>query len=286
MAVYRCGSYNKASKQLGLSQPAISKQISSLENQLGKKLFKRSGRGVESTQVGEELANALAQNIDSIELTFNQSRKSGNEVAGTIHIGAPKEFLNVQMIPALSQIFEQKIKIKMQITAPDKMYKLIRSNCLDLAIVEQITDKNDIGYRVLFTDELVLVAAPKWRDILSGQTTNPQSLSAIPLLARGESFNYIDQYYLEAFNQENLAQASIVIDDVSIIQSLLREGTGYSVLPRYLVAEDLAMGRLIELHQPETPPSYKLHLIWNKFEIRKARTLLVRDIILGEAHNH
>ena len=285
IAVYRCGSYNKASKHLALSQPAISKQINALESQIGKNLFKRNGRGVEPTVVGDELAKSLAHHIDSIELIFNQSRKSSDEIAGAIYIGAPKEFVTAKITPVFPLLSQRKIKIVLQVTLPEKMYKLVRSNNLDLAISEHLSDKKDIGYRVIFTDELVLVASPKWASQLSTLPITPQNLSQIPLLVYAESFNYVDQYYLEVFNADSITQPAITVEDFNIIKSLLCKDAGYSVLPKYLVADDLASGKLVQLFHPQPVPQYTLYLLWNKFGVRKARNLLVRDIILKEMGN-
>ncbi|MAR56540.1 MAG: hypothetical protein CMM93_05100 [Rickettsiales bacterium] len=283
VAVYRCGSYNKASNQLGLSQPAISKQIAALEQQLNKKLFERNGRGVKPTIVADELASSLSYHVDSIEVIFNQSRTVTDDVAGTIHIAGPKEFINAKMIPVFASLATHDIKTVLQVNTPQKMFKLICNNSLDLAVTEYLSDKKDIGYRVLYNDDLVLVASPAWADKLNGEPVIPQTLSQIPLLVYEEAFNYIHQYYLEVFNEDSVNRPIITVEDLSIIHGLLCEGTGYSVLPKYLVADDLASGKLVQLHQPEKPPQHTLYLLWNKFSMRKSRNLFTREAILKAA---
>ncbi len=283
IAVYRCGSYNKASNHLGLSQPAISKQIASLEQQLNKKLFERNGRGMKPTVVADELASSLAYHVDSIEVIFNQSRTVSDEVAGTIHIGGPKEFVNAKMIPVFASLATHDIKTVLQVNTPQKIYQLICNNSLDLAIVEYMSDKKDIGSRILFNDELILVSSAKWLKKLNGKPIIPQTLSHIPLLVYEEAFNYIHQYYLEIFNEDSVNRPIITVEDLSIIHGLLCESTGYSVLPKYLVADDLASGKLVQLHQPAKPPQHTLYLLWNKFSMWKSRNLFTREAILKAA---
>lgn len=280
IAVYRCGSYNKASSQLGLTQPAISKQISSLEQQLNKKLFERNGRGMTPTVVADELASSLAYHVDSIEVIFNQSRMITDDLEGTIHIAGPKEFINAKMIPVFAALAEYGIKAVLQVNTPQKMFEMISDNNLDLVITEYVNDQKDIGHHILFNDELVLVAASKWAEQLSGKPITPDTLANIPLLVYEESFNYIHQYYLEVFSEDRLKRPVITVEDLSIIHSLITEGAGYSVLPRYLVENDLASGKLVELHQPEKPPPHTLYLLWNKFSIRKTRNVFTRETIL------
>jgi len=283
VTVYRCGSYNKASKTLGLSQPAISKQICSLEHQMGKKLFKRNGRGLEATVIADELANSLAYHVDAIELIFNQSRTVTNEVAGTIHIGGPKEFINAKMIPIFASLSQHSIKTVLQINSPDKIYKMMDDGTLDLAITERVLEKSNIGYCNLFVDELVLVVAPEWAEKIKDEMSSPSMLSDIPLLVYEEAFSYIQQYYVEVFKENNVKRPVITVADLSIIHNLLCEGAGYSVLPRYLVKESLASGKLVQLLMPKPPPKYTLYLLWNKFSVRKPRNLLTRDAILQES---
>lgn len=283
IAVYRCGSYNKASKKLGLSQPAISKQISALEQQLGKQLFKRNGRGLETTLIADDLASALTHHIDSIEIIFNQSRVLSDDMAGTVHIGGPKEFINAKMIPTFASLSQHDIKVVLQVQNPNKIYGLIDDSLLDFAITEKINEKRDIGYCPLFASDLVLVSSPQWAKQLSQKTITPESLSSIPLLVYEEAFNYIKKYYAEVFKQDSVTHPLIAVEDLSIIHSLLCENAGYSVIPRYLVEEDLASGNLQQLLHPAKPPQYMLYFLWNKIAMRKKRNCLVRDAILKAA---
>ncbi len=283
IAVYRCGSYNKASGQLGLTQPAISKQIGSLEQQLNKKLFERNGRGMKPTIVADELASSLAYHVDSIEVIFNQSRMITDDMQGTIHIAGPKEFINAKMIPVFAELAEYGIKTVMQVNTPQKMFELICDNSLDLVITEYVSDKKDIGHHILFHDDLVLVAASKWAEHLAGKPVIPQTLADIPLLVYEESFNYIHQYYLEVFSEDQLKRPVITVEDLTIIHNLIGEGAGYSVLPKYMVESDLASGKLVELCKPKKPPRHTLYLLWSKFGIRKTRNIFTRENILKEA---
>ncbi len=283
IAVYRCGSYNKASKKLGLTQPAISKQISSLEQQLNKKLFKRNGRGLKATVVADELASSLAHHVDSIELIFNQSRSISDDTTGTIHMGGSKEFINARMIPTFASLAQHSIKTVLQLHNPDKIYKLMSEGMLDLSITERVIEKTDIGYRHIFTTDLVLVSSRQWVERIRGNLITQQALSRIPLLVYKESFNYVRRYYIEVFNDDCLNRPIFIAEDLTIIHKLLHEGVGYSVLPKYLVEQDLASGELVQLFTPTKAPECALYLSWNKFSMRKAHTIFARDAILKAA---
>tara|TARA_B100000989_G_C19513002_1_gene460116 strand:+ start:937 stop:1821 length:885 start_codon:yes stop_codon:yes gene_type:complete len=283
IAVYRCGSYSKASKQLGLTQPAISKQISSLEQQLNKKLFKRNGRGLEPTIVADDLAHSLAYHVDSIELIFNQSRILNDDEAGAVYIGGPKEFINARMIPLFASLVPYNVKTVLQIQDTNTLFELIHENVLDLAITDQTSDANEVGYRSLFTTDLVLLSSPEWAAKVTA--ASPKSLSKVPLLVYKEAIGYIRHYYSEIFQEEHVNRSQIIVEDLSIIHNLLCAGAGYSVLPEYLVEDDLASGKLVQLHHPQNPPKHTLYLLWNKFSMRNKTNLVARDAILKEARN-
>ncbi|MBN66589.1 MAG: hypothetical protein CMM94_03360 [Rickettsiales bacterium] len=285
ITVYRSGSYNKASRQLNLTQPAISKQISSLEQQMGKQLFRRNGngKGLEPTRIADELANSLAHHIDSIEVIFNQSRATSEDVEGTVHIGGPKEFNNAKMIPAFASLAEHNIKTVLQVSSPNKVHELIQEDILDLAITERFVENSSIGYRKIYQCELVLLAAPEWKEKLEGKPITPQLLSEVPMLVYEEKFNYIHKYYAEVFKQDQIDRPVISVEDLSIIQNLLCQGVGYSVLPKCMVEENLNQGQLHILLSPANPPISTVYLLWNKNSMRKKRNVLTRDAILEEA---
>lgn len=66
LAVHRAGSFTAAARQLGLSQPTVTTQMRSLEEQLGRELFERQPRGVVPTSVADELAAEVAAPLDAL----------------------------------------------------------------------------------------------------------------------------------------------------------------------------------------------------------------------------
>ncbi|MEU1567926.1 LysR family transcriptional regulator, partial [Streptomyces mirabilis] len=66
LAVHRAGSFTAAARLLGLSQPTVTTQMRSLEEQLGRELFERQPRGVVPTSVADELAAEVAAPLDAL----------------------------------------------------------------------------------------------------------------------------------------------------------------------------------------------------------------------------
>lgn len=251
---------------------------------MGKQLFKRNGngRGLEPTCIADELANSLAHHIDSIEIIFNQSRATSEDMEGIVHIGGPKEFINAKMIPAFASLAQHNIKTVLQVSNPNNVHTLIQEDILDLAITERLVENSSVGYRKIHQCELVLLASREWKEKLEGKPITPQLLSEVPMLVYEEKFNYIHKYYAEVFKQDKTARSVVSVEDISIIQSLLCQSVGYSVLPKCMVEETLNQGHLHILFSPDNPPICTMYLLWNKNSMRKKRNVVARDTILQE----
>ncbi|MGW1667188.1 LysR family transcriptional regulator, partial [Streptomyces microflavus] len=87
LAVHRAGSFTRASASLGLSQPAITAQMRTLEKQVGKQLFERLPRGVAPTGPADELARRLAPHLDAIEEIAAREVRGVDSLRRTVHLG-------------------------------------------------------------------------------------------------------------------------------------------------------------------------------------------------------
>src|ERR1044072_985351 len=103
VTVHRAGSFPRAAALLGLSQPAVTGQIRSLERQLGRPLFLRNARGVTATTIGDELAHKVAPHLDALtEIT--EADLDEESVARTLHLAGPPEFTAERTLPALAPL--------------------------------------------------------------------------------------------------------------------------------------------------------------------------------------
>src|SRR3712207_30131 len=87
-AVVERRSFSQAAARLGVTQPAVSLQIRSLEKRLGRKLLDRSGRRVEPTEAGLRLYRAAQRMLALEEQLLDEVTQEEGEVAGTLEIGA------------------------------------------------------------------------------------------------------------------------------------------------------------------------------------------------------
>jgi len=109
----------------------------------------------------------------------------------------------------------------------------------------------------LFDEELVLLASPQWAErigIDAVAAADADALAGAPLVAFDEQLPLLRRYFRVVFKRAVKGTASLVVDDLRAIRQAVAAGAGISVLPRYLAADALAQGELIELHRPRRPP--------------------------------
>jgi len=111
VTVHRAGSFTRAAALLGLSQPAVTSQIRTLERQLGRPLFLRRARGVTPTTIGDELAHRAAPHLDALVEIAETGLDEGSGVR-TLHIAGPPEFTALRALPALTPLVGQGLAVR------------------------------------------------------------------------------------------------------------------------------------------------------------------------------
>ena len=133
----------KASEELMISQPAISKSIKNLEEQLGGELFIRTKRGVILTPEGQEFYQYIRQAIEYITSAENKFSELINLESGTIRIGISATLTKEFLIPYIEKFHKKYPNINIQITTDVSsiLFTKLRNGLIDM-IVLNINDKN------------------------------------------------------------------------------------------------------------------------------------------------
>lgn len=273
IAVYRCGSHNKASNVLGLTQPAISRHIAALEQQLGKQLFHRDGpKRYKPTQIAHALAHEFSAHIDQIERIFNASRATSVNLHGMIYIGGFAEFIEQHLTHTIAALVPHEIQFIVQAVKGTDWLGQLNSGSLDMAIVPFLSGAEGIGYQELLADDLVVAVNPRVESFAQ--------LADIPYIAHAEDIPSIRNYLLTLPLNHKHLKRSVVVGSFTVIRGLILRGAGFSLLPRSLIERELSEGSIREIPYAGKPPRLHLYLAWNKSSLRKPRTLFVRDAIL------
>jgi DNA-binding transcriptional LysR family regulator len=277
VAVYRCGSHSKASEYLGMTQPAISKQIATLEAKIGKPLFHKTGeQRFKATTAGESLASELAPHVDRIEEIFNLTKHGTNAVSGTVYIGGLSEFIEVYLSDVIASLIPQEIAFIIQDETGRDCQQLLENHSLDMAIMPKSCHSPSIGCRELLSEEMVMVATTK----LCGELSI-EELYGIPYIAHFER-EISTAHYLKMMQLEKASfKRGATVTSFRMMKELLMSSAGFSIIPRSMVEKEIAEGSLKIIKLPITIPPLRLFLVWNNFAIQHARQRFVRDAIFN-----
>ncbi|MEO6685272.1 MAG: LysR family transcriptional regulator [Dyadobacter sp.] len=184
-AVARRLNFTKAASELFISQPAVTKHIHELENQLKIKLFERTGSKIKLTSAGEVLLTHAEQIFEiyrNIEFDINSL---ANRQSGILRLGASTT--NAQYIlPPILAAFHKKfpeIRVMLTINNTEQIEQALQNKEIDLGVIEGYSKNAGIKYTEFLKDEIVLVSSTKNPLVKSG-SVQPEQLKQIPLLLR------------------------------------------------------------------------------------------------------
>lgn len=257
VAVHRAGSFTRAAALLGLSQPAVTSQIRTLERQLGRPLFLRQARGVTPTTIGDELAHRAAPHLDALVEIAETGLDEENGVR-TLHLAGPPEFTSMRVLPALTTLVSQGLAVRAAFPATtEEILDGLAAGHHDLAVATARPRGGLFSSIPLCDEEHVLVAAPRWAARLAPDLLLRKGavvLEQLPVVEVHESLPFVSRYWAAVFETKPAATATVVAPDLRAVLESTAAGAGLAVLPRYLCEEALEQGRLVALLDPAVPP--------------------------------
>lgn len=245
------GSVSAAGARLNVSHAAISQHIRQLEGHLNVALVDRSGRQMVLTLEGRALATALLDGFgtiaDAVEALSEQ------EDQRPLQISCTPSFASCWLMPRLARFREEHGNIDMMID-PNPNLVTLTPGGIDVAIRYGTGGWPGLENRALFPAQLVLVGAPVlFPDKVPHTNADLEKLPWLNELGTNEASLWLERKGLKRDQITSITDApgNLVLDG-------LRSGQGIAVVTRLAVAEDIASGRLIILHEENTGASYHL----------------------------
>jgi len=242
-AVARRLSFRAAAEELHLTQPAISRQIRTLEEELGAALFLRGTRHVELTGPGETLLRSVAPLLDRLDATVRQIRTAQGR--RTVGVTTFPSLASLWLLPRLQDFQRVHPGIDIRISATDAMADPDDPE-LDLALRYCHPDDAPPGSTLLFGEVLTPVASPGLRGV-----STPADLASQTLLEEDDqrpSAEYLTwRYWLQLNGLPQLEPRGWIYLNFTYqqIQAALA-GQGVALARLALVRESLACGDLVE----------------------------------------
>ena len=280
--VANCGNITKASEELKISQPAISKSIKNLEEQLGGKLFVRTKRGVILTSEGQEFYNYIKQAIEYINNAENKFTDLMNLETGCIKIGITKTLTKEFLLPYLEEFHSMYPKIDIQIITnlTGELIPKLRNGLIDI-IIFNLTDKNygdDINIIKCRKINDCFVVGNKYKDLINKEISLKE-LNNYPLILQAKGAN--TREFIDNIARENgiILKPNIELASYSLVVDFSKIGFGIGYATKEYIQEDIKNKELFELNIKEKIPGRYVAMALSKNHIPNFSTKKLIEII-------
>jgi LysR family transcriptional regulator, transcriptional activator of the cysJI operon len=257
-------SFSLAAEQLGVTQPAVSLQIRSLEKRLGRRLLDRSGRRVEPTEAGLRLYRS-AQRMLALEqqLVEDVADASEGELAGKLEIGASTG-PGGSVVPLLLCEFQRanpSVRVSLTVSDTQTIVDHVAGREFAAGIVGAARRHRGVTFDTLFRDEVVLACPPGHR--FAGRTITLEELQAEPLIVMQEGAGVrqvIDDALRAAGLRERHPEVKLELGLQESVKSAVAAGYGVAFISRSAIEAELSTGAIAGARVEGLEPAREISL--------------------------
>ena len=264
-SVYKNANFSFAAKELFISQPAVSQQISMLEAHVGYKLFNRKSKGVEPTEYAKLLNNLIIEALDRLENVENGFRAKAFNANRLIPIGISKHLMS-SLGSALLSKFEF---IDFSFHENDALFELVDSKKLDFAIVTKQYDTFDTIQKKLGEIKQIIVGS-----------TNIDA-SELKVKIKSKDFDTIEHW----FNEQKWFSHDSGIPHIKLFWLYVFNKKRPSMIPNYIIPSEYEMLEIISKNNgvavvwncnaKRLMEENKIQLLWNSNQMPSTEVFLL-----------
>ncbi|MCR8867978.1 LysR family transcriptional regulator [Bacillus sp. AFS026049] len=272
--------FSRAGDILNLSQPGVSLHIRNLENELGAKLIYRSPKQVQITEPGKILYRHAKQMLNHYETAKREINEFNNVVSGTMKIGASFTIGEYYLPKVLAEFAAQypMVDIQIIISNSNDVIQGIRSNKLDIGLIEGETDYKDIDVMPFMNDEMIVVVPQdhplSQMDLIEGNMLQNQTWV---LREQGSGTRTYSDKLLSSL--ELNIKKTFIFTSIQGVKEAVMAGLGIALLSRLTVQKELKSNELKTFHLKNEPLIRPFSIVKKlDFEASKAMELFLRKV--------
>jgi len=242
IAIAELGSFSEAAERLHLTQPAVSKRIASLEQQLSVRLFDRLGREVSLTEAGRALLPRAYQILNVLDDTRRALTNLNGEISGRLTL-ATSHHIGLHRLPPLLRAFTRahpQVALDIQFLDSEVAYEEVLHGRAELAVITLAPETREPVHAVaVWDDPLDFVAAPE-HPLARSKAISLADVAHHPaVFPGGNTFtHHIVRRLFEAQGlTPNIAMSTNYLETIKMMVSI---GLAWSVLPRTMLDEQVA----------------------------------------------
>ena len=246
------GSFSRASAAIGLTQPAISRQVSALEHELNLRLLHRNGRGIVLTEAGQRFlvyARGILHQLDGARHAVTGSE---TDLAGKVAIGLPPSLGQVLTLPLVKAFRERyrsaELAIMEALSVP--LQERLLAGRLDVAVIHNPTPSHLVKIEPMLTESICLLSAAR------GTRSQPvpfRALERFELIFPGAPHPIRSLVEAEALRRGIKLRVALEIDAIGMSLQLVADGYGHAVVPYNVVRAGMSGAGIVA--RPIVQPS-------------------------------
>lgn len=282
--VAKYGNITKAADELMISQPAISKCIKHLEEQLGGQLFIRTKRGVVLTEEGKEFYKYIKNAIEYINNAESKFSEMIHLETGTIRIGSSTTLTKKFLIPYLEKFHNMypNIKIEIETHMSGELLNRLRQGLLDLVILNlPYHDDNDIELVKVKEIQDCFIVGEAYKDLV-GKDLTLEDINKYPLVfqAHGSTTRrFLDDF---AARHGILFKPDLDLAGFSLVLEFTEIGFGIGYATVDYIQDELKSGKLFKLNVSPSIPKREIGIAYSKRNIPSFCCKKLIEIILNK----
>lgn len=241
LAVVDSGSFSSAARDLDLQVARVSRSVARLEQQLRCTLLNRTTRRLELTDEGQQFVEAARNGLHQLADAEEQLRARHQAPAGKLRLDAATPFMLHQLVPIMGAFRARYPEIELELMTSENMIDLLERRT-DVAIrIGELEDSN-LHARLLGRSPLHLVASPDYLT-RAGHPDDETELQHHSLLGFTQAPN-LNRWPLK---KERMIRPALSASSGETLRQLCLAGEGVGLFSAFMIGEDLAAGRLVEV---------------------------------------
>jgi DNA-binding transcriptional LysR family regulator len=280
--VVEAGSFASAAERLGISTSACSRQVADLEAHLDTRLLNRTTRSLSLTESGRAFHERCLQLLADLEETEAVAHAGQARARGNLRISCAVNFGLHHLSPLIAPFQKQHPDVRLDISLSDRMVDLVEEG-FDMALRIGESRSTSLIARKLGETRMLVCASPAYLK-LHGTPVTPQQLAEHNCLiyeylpSRGE-WRFADRKGAE---HRVRVSGSVQTNNGDMLARAAAEGLGICCEPDFIVAEDLAAGRLTPILADFQPPSTAIHAVYPSRRHLSAKVRVFVDFLAAE----
>jgi DNA-binding transcriptional LysR family regulator len=242
-------SFSEAAGRLGVTQPAVSQQVRSLEQRLGVQLLDRSGRRVEPTEAGLRLYRGAQKLLALEEQLLEEIAEPEGPLHGTLELGASTGPAAI-VVPLLLCEFQRanpELRVQLSVFDTQSVVEQVAERRLELGIVGAARRHRSVAFEPFFRDEVILACPPGHP--FAGRTVELAELDQGPLILMQHGAGVrqmVEDELRRSGRKVRDLEAPLELGLQESVRTAVQAGYGVGFISRRAVESELAAGTLAE----------------------------------------